>query len=51
MIRFDEEEFDEETGSDLSDMSEDGEEGDVDEEMDTMLHRHYDTDMEEDVSY
>ncbi|CAO3635514.1 unnamed protein product [Mucor hiemalis] len=46
-----EEEFDEESGSDLSDMSEgDEDEGEVDEEMEAIMHGHgYDTDeMDED---
>ena len=48
LCRFDEDEFDEETDSDISDMSEDGEEeDDVDEEMGAMM-RHFDTDMEDD---
>ncbi|KAI8340111.1 hypothetical protein BC941DRAFT_468384 [Chlamydoabsidia padenii] len=46
---FDEDEFDEDTGSDLSDMSEEEMEDDVDQEMEVVLHRHhYDTDMDED---
>lgn len=46
--RFDEEEFDDDSNSDLSDMSEvdDGDE-DVDDEMGAMIHQ-FDTDMEED---
>ena len=48
LFRFDEDEFDEETDSDISDMSEDGEEDDdVEEEMGAMM-RHFDTDMEDD---
>lgn len=48
MDRFDEEEFDDDSNSDLSDMSEvdDGDE-DVDDEMGAMIHQ-FDTDMEED---
>ncbi|KAF7724152.1 hypothetical protein EC973_001277 [Apophysomyces ossiformis] len=48
-MSYDEDEFDEDTGSDLSDMSEEGGMDDVDQEMDVMMHRHhYGSDMDED---
>ncbi|ORX50832.1 hypothetical protein DM01DRAFT_1090162 [Hesseltinella vesiculosa] len=44
-VSFDEEEFDDETGSDLSDMSEEDGDEDGDQEMEVVL-RHYETDEE-----
>ncbi|KAI8368284.1 uncharacterized protein BYT42DRAFT_522115 [Radiomyces spectabilis] len=49
-ISYDEDDYDEESGSDMSDMSEEElDDDDMDQEMDVVMHRHrYDSDMDED---